>query len=363
MTSLGKRITVSIMPTYACYRDCKYCYIPEDLRKGGPADPVPLSIDKIAERLTEVCNSKEDDSIQARAYGTPIHRSYTIARIELYGGDLGLLKEDYLKKLHDTCSLFANDVHITINDVDKALKCGFKEDHINVSLNMCRSDYDKNLKILREYPSTTALIVVTRDEIRRGAEAVLKPLVEMGVIKQVTFIPLSNQDYKEPFKDILAPGETIRNAVLNKEYAQFIIDVFTYLHENDNKIIVTNASDIRDSVDDEVISMKKSLQIPVGPEMEGNVFITPSGNFACVEFLANGGEHFREFTHLRGWEKECTNDYFKRRGRCSSCEYFNNCLAEHVKSKTEDVTTLLWEDSCNGYPELIEWAKEHKGWI
>lgn len=351
------------MPTYACYRDCKYCYIPEDLRKGGPADPAPLSTDIITKRLMEICNAEKDDSIQASACGMPTYRSYTIKRIELYGGDLGLLKSEYLKKLHDTCSLFANDVHITINDVEKAIKCGFREDHINVSLNDCRRDYDQNLKTLKEYPNTTALIVVTRNEINKGAEAVLKPLIDMNVIKQVTFIPLSNQDYSEPFQDLLKPGSTYRESVLNKEYAQFMIDVFEYLHNNDNKIVVTNASEIHDTIDENTRKAKKAVGEPTGPAMEGNVFITPSGNFACVEFLADGGEHFREYTHLRGWEKACTNDYFKRNRRCGACEYFNNCLAEHVKSRTEDVTTLLWNDSCNGYPELIEWAKEHKDWI
>ena len=358
-----KRITVSIMPTYACYRDCRYCYIPEDLRKGGPADPEPLGIDKITERLMEIQNSN-DISVQSQLmYGGPKHTKYVINRIELYGGDLGLLKPEYLKKLYDTCSLFANDVHITINDVEKALNCGFKEDYINVSLNECRRDYEQNLKTLREYPNTTALIVVTRDEICQGAEAVLKPLLEMSVTKQVTFIPLSNQNYHEPFQDLLEPGKTIRDAVLNKEYAQFMIDVFEYLHNNDNKIIVTNASEIHDAMDENTRKIKKSVGEPTGPDMDGNIFITPSGNFACVEFLANGGEHFREYAELRSWQKACTDDYFKRQDRCSSCEYFNNCLAEHVKSKTEDITTLLWDDSCNGYPELIEWAKEHKDWI
>ena len=73
-----KFINISLNPTYLCNFRCKFCYLTEEQL----ADSKKIELDRLIEMLHEV-----------KAAG------YRIDMLDLYGGEVGLLSEDYLEKM------------------------------------------------------------------------------------------------------------------------------------------------------------------------------------------------------------------------------------------------------------------------
>jgi hypothetical protein len=86
---------------------------------------------------------------------------------------------------------------------------------------------------------------------------------------------------------------------------------------------------------------------------DDHVYITPSGNYGVLEFDLNDNEFFLEYETLEQYFKWCETEKARvnRNKYCSDCEYFGNCLSEHLR----EVKSL--EHSCNGFKLLIDWYK------
>ena len=80
-----------------------------------------------------------------------------------------------------------------------------------------------------------------------------------------------------------------------------------------------------------------------------HVFLTPSGDFAVLDFDNNGDEYFRiiDISDLSGILEEEANMVFS--GNCSTCQYVGVCLTEHYR-KTDGVDNIY----CSGGRILID---------
>ena len=84
---------------------------------------------------------------------------------------------------------------------------------------------------------------------------------------------------------------------------------------------------------------------------DDHVYITPTGKYGVLEFDLNDNEFFLEYDSLDKYFTWCEKEKHRvsRNKYCNSCEYFGNCLSEHLR----EVKSM--DNSCNGFKNLIEW--------
>jgi hypothetical protein len=87
---------------------------------------------------------------------------------------------------------------------------------------------------------------------------------------------------------------------------------------------------------------------------DDHVYITPSGNFAVLEFDLNDNEFFLEYDSFEKYIEWTKKEKLRVQNNkfCSNCEYFGKCLSEHLR----EVKDL--DNSCNGFKLLIDWYKD-----
>jgi hypothetical protein len=74
------------------------------------------------------------------------------------------------------------------------------------------------------------------------------------------------------------------------------------------------------------------------------------------EFDLNDNEFFLEYDTLDEYWQWCEKEKHRvgLNKYCSSCEYYGNCLSEHLR----EVKSL--DESCNGFKHLIDWYKNDR---
>lgn len=316
------KISLSIMPTYKCNNNCNYCYLQHKpfgyvYYDHGDSDAL---IRKIYKRLKE------------------LSAKYTIETVEMYGGDLDAYDERRLKILVEAYRCYCTNDRIMLRDMEKAKRLGFKPWQVNVSINPERADFLQNLGIIKKYPNVGVITVVTKMLMNNPLPEIFDWFLNFR--GNLTFMPYSNTspNYPIPY-------------VSNYEYCAFMIQLLEYYLENREryKFKVTNITMLKDCVNE-----------MYSPAMRNNIFLEPSGHFACVDFDINGHEFFKTFDKLEKWESRCKQEEFDRASQCGTCEYFRTCMAEHFK-RNDQLPWFTYEngDICNGYKPLVDWAKEH----
>ena len=313
------KISLSRMPTYHCGKGCEYCYLKQPILVQVHYNPTDALPRKIYKRLKE------------------LNEKYKIDTVEVYGGDLNSYKLDYLKRIIEAYRCYCKNDRIMIHPTT-ASTLGFEEEQVNMSINPERADFLQNVMELKKFPKVGVITVVTNKLMRNPIRDILdwvKPL--RG---NFTLMPYNNYSPNAPVP-----------YVSNYEYCAFMIRFLEYYleHKDEYKFKFTN-----------ILMLKDCIEGRYSPAMRNNIFVEPSGHFACVDFDINGNEYFRTFKNLEKWEDRCKQEDFERAAHCGACEYFNTCMAEHFKAPNQ----LPWYaythgDICNGYKPLVDWAKEN----
>lgn len=305
-----KSITVSIMPTYYCRNKCNYCYLGEQTNQAKIFD-----LKLLAKQLAQIA------------------RFYIIESVELYGGDLSILSENFITEMDDILLEYTENIVYTSSPTPHTSH--YK--NINISVNHQRPDYVKNLELVtKEHPEYNVITVALDWERHVSARYLLRQY--NGCKGYVTFIPYSqswnNKEYPERFSA----------SAYDEFLLQIIREYYEYRHEYTFKL--SNLELIRDAINGKYT-----------PEMENNIFITPNNKFACVSYL-RGFEFFREFNTVGEWKKIAEADRENYLQRCAHCEFYKNgCVADHVVPHLD----------CNGCRQTVDWvrqfAMEDKRWI
>lgn len=299
-------IEISIMPTYLCNYRCEYCYN-GDLCK----DKTVLSIKKLSQRLEE------------------INKYYNISQVCVYGGEISLLSQDYLKEVLKQIRLYTNGIigFITngsnLDFIDFCLK---NDIGLSISLNEERSNYENTISVIKNLKNkeeVTLTVVVTPSIINADINKLFEFYKSLGVpISFIMYHPSVNSKVSYDFDT-------------TKEFTDFLQKAIIASHKFG--VIIRN----------EDILLKDEFN----PKTEGYLFITPYGKFSSVEFK-NGIEHFIEFNTIEDWQlfaKQKDLEYFKN---CCCCEFYGKCKAEHIIHTNTEY--------CSGLKKLINWYKDYK---
>jgi sulfatase maturation enzyme AslB (radical SAM superfamily) len=298
---------LSINPTYYCNFRCDFCY----LTKEQLGDRLLLPLEILEERLKEVL----------------IYDS--VDMVDLYGGEIGILPEEYVENL---CGMLAthgiDDVNIITNlsMVNRViLNPNF---YVTVSYDFdCREQHERvwNNMISLDKPFSI-LILASECLLKKNVNEMIQQLNLLVNLQSVEIKPYSTNQancYPVTYKDFENHIKAWINSDIKKQF-QFV----------NEKNILESLSGIRNAFSND------------------HVYITPIGDFAVLEFDLNDNEYFKvlnsfeDYIHWVSVEPEKNTSEI-----CKSCEYYGKCLTEHYRY----VKTL--ENGCNGFKGLLDWYK------
>lgn len=304
------KINVSLNPTYYCNFKCDFCYLTKEQLK----DRTLVPLDIIEKRIDELLSQ------------------YVIGHVDIYGGEVLLLPEDYLYGIVDlfhsrgiddlivqtNLSYLPDMVHESALEFSVSYDFGAREKHENVFQNM----------LLMTQPFNVLSLAGRRflDEVT--PDLYVETMNMLGKLKGCEIKPYSsNQANDQP--------------VSYKEFEDFVWAVMNHPNRN---FYFENATQVEEAA----LGIRNAFS-------DDHVYITPSGKFAVLEFDENDREFFLELDDLTAYQKWCVveKSRVKENAICSSCPYFGSCLSEHLR----DVKSL--ENSCNGFRGLIDkWCTE-----
>lgn len=293
--------TVSINPSYFCNFSCNFCYLtPTQL-----ADTKKIDLDKLDKLLADIPQ---------------------IDHVDLYGGEIGVLKKDYFYKLKDTIRKhYSGEINIITNY--SMIHEGFYDDDVCLSVSYdfeAREKHELVFKNMMISPVPIAvLILASKKVLEMNVEEMISML---NICRAITSVEI------KPYSINQANADT----VTHRDFELFVqkwLEAKTpkqFQFINEDKIIA--------SLDKEYSAFS-----------DDHIYITPNGKYAVLEFDENDKEYFLELNNWSEYlqwtdkEKEMISPF------CKECPYFGNCLTEHYRY----VDNL--ENSCNGYRGLLEY--------
>ena len=298
---------LSINPSYFCNFRCEFCYLTEQQLSNRKT---LLPLNRLAEMLAEL--------------------DEPIVHVDLYGGELGLMKKDYWDTLIKTLTFF-----------------GVTSINLNTNLSMI-NDITTDPRV---YTS------VSYDfDVREQSSLVFRNMALLEKKFSILMVA-SPKLLTKDVDDMVNMFNTLQNleSVEIKPYStnqanQFDVPYTDY--ENFVKKWILNTNRNFDLTNEYLI--KGSIEKSRRSFSDDHVYITPNGKFGVLEFDKNDNEYFKEyvsFDEYRNWckkekERVSKNDF------CSKCDYYGHCLSEHLRP-VKDIKT-----SCNGFVKLLDWYKE-----
>lgn len=301
---------ISIQPTFLCNFNCNYCYL-GNLR--NYADILDLRV--LEQRIEEILNK------------------YQIRNINLYGGEISLLKPSYLEELVAICTRIGIKPTV-ITNLSNDWIIDFCEERslpLSISLNEERPYYKETLekiKKLRNRGNKNLSVVVLPSMLDKDYSGLMNFYEKLGL--DVFFIQYHPSVHS-------CKSGVVYDININ-HFSNFLKGIISEKHRKDYKIKIIN-EDILNNKD-------------YNPLMSGFLFITPFGQYSTVLYQ-NGIERYEYFNNLEEWEECCKKEYKEYFLKCNLCEYFGKCKAEHLE--------VIDKKECSGLYELQKWY-EGKKW-
>ena len=294
-----KKISLSIIPTYWCKTNCKYCYL-GDLRK----DQTTLDLQCLDNKLHQL-----------------VENDYVIDSISVYGGEISLLDEQYLIQIVKIIrSHVSNQVTIgfctsgynrSIFELAEYLKV-----RVTIPLNQERPDYKKNLQLAKLHNCSLGVVV-------------LPSIINTPVDQLVEFYDSLGRDV---FFYQFYPSSINRSPYSFdiKQYTDFVISFINEYKKKPRSFGLINLSEWMDKC--------------YNPEASGFIYISPNGKWMTTGY-SDCLESFVEFDTLDQWKQYCKKERLQRLIKCNACPYYDKCKAEHL--------VVMGEEYCSGMRKLI----------
>lgn len=291
-----------VMPTYSCNQHCPYCYLP------AVKSMKPLSLTVLEERFEE------------------IETRYSLERINIYGGEISLLPDDYLSRLFSLCREHCASISAITNLSHPDIIEKFPEADWCVSVNDERPNNDWVMQYLltHEHKHITLSQVVTPSVIKAGAEKTLQLDSMLG--GKVEFLRYCPSDNNEMWK------------LGNIYFEDFILKILD-CYKN-FPIEIQNLSDLKDCVEGRYNAFADS-----------NVFIQPGGEISCVAYHGSR-EYFKALKSIDELRQVVEEEKKAFAAQCASCKYWGHCYAEHMRKHEKG-------DSCCGLKKLLKHYEEN----
>ncbi len=304
-------ITISINPSYFCNFDCSFCY---------------LTTEQLADRTLLDINTLELKLIE-------VSQIYQIVCIDIYGGEIALLTEEYLNALIDLSKKHTSDINLITN-------------LSRIHPSFLRSDI--------------SLSVSWDGPIRRKSDIVFENLLALN--REVNLLMLAGPEMlswsSDEIKNIISQLNTVNSirSVEIKPYSSNQANNYSISYLEFEEFLKVWFPAEKNFV---FVNQEKLEGVFRGTShsfSDDHLYINPEGQFCVLDFDQGDNEEFvplKEFSDYLDWSNrekvKIANNSF-----CSQCEYLGSCLSEHLR----DVKSL--DNSCNGFKLLIDWYKSER---
>jgi hypothetical protein len=301
------KISISINPSYLCNFRCGFCYLTKEQLK----DKTKVSIERLKEVFAEIL------------------KEYELDQVDIYGGEVLLLPEDYLSDI-----------------VTMAYQAGAENVNLvtNLSLQSPVLEWD-DISIAVSYDFTAReksdLVFTNMLALTRPFSVLVLLTPEVLNITPAEFISTFNL-FSNLTSVEIKPYSANQANQLNVTDLQFSEYVESILRSDiPRNFRLTNE-----------LYLKKAYTNQRNAFSDDHVYITPNGHLAVLEFDENGNEFFLELSSLYQF-KEWTS---LERNRvlantfCNTCQYKGRCLSEHLRVVDKDPSVY----SCNGHFLLLK---------
>ena len=300
---------LSINPTYYCNFRCNFCYLTEQQL----SDQTTLPIAILEQRIQE-----------AKQY-------HEITMVDLYGGEIGLLSEEYVVDLCDMLHRNGiDDINIVTNlsMVNQVIRN--PDLYVTVSYDFdCREQHERVWNNMFQLGKPFSILVLA------GPDLIKKNVDEM--IMQLNLLQNLNSVEIKPY----STNQANCHPVTNRDFEQFVQQwIESPIDKNFQFINETNIETVLDGTRNAFSN--------------DHVYITPEGDFAVLEFDLNDREYFKKLDSIEEYNVWAEQEPFKNVSNiCKECSYYGKCLTEHYRY-VKDLDT-----GCNGYKHLIDLSLIH----
>ena len=299
---------VSLNPTYLCNYRCDFCY----LTKKQLADKSKIELTEFEQMFQAICHHKD------------------VSHVDLYGGEIGLLSNEYLEGIHKIITTQSTAQINVITNLSK-IHDYFLRDDVTLSVSYdfkCRQDHEKVLANILSLPKDVAILMLASPcLVKQDVNEMVDIFNSCGNVESVEIKPYSSNQANQLEIDYTEYEDFV------KKWLEVDKD-FTFMNE---EYILESLNGQRNAFSDD------------------HVYITPNGKYGVLEFDENDNEYFMEFTYfgdyLRWADRE--KDKVNVNGYCKQCEFKGSCLTEHYR----EVRNL--DKSCNGFYHLLSHYKEN----
>lgn len=293
-----KKINLSIAPTYKCNMHCSFCYLTKRQRTSEEC----LNLSLLNERIKELEGS-----------------GYEIEHVDVYGGEISLLSEDYLNELFDMLLTHSSSVNAVTNLLQPNMALWRLDIDLSVSFDWhARPHAEDVLMNIRTIPRDVSILSLATDELMNKP---IKDIVDIlnwcSNIKSFEIKPYSRNQNND-----------LENT--DGEYEKVIQNLIEHPLK---RFDFVNEEHIQLCLDKEYNSFSNN-----------HIYVTPESQFAVLDFDENDKEFFKTID-LSDYEEWCAAE--RRRVEstepCKNCEFKGHCLTEHYRRYT-----------CSGFPELLK---------
>lgn len=301
-------MNISINPLYQCNLRCDFCYLGDKL-----SDPKLLDLEKLDNRLHEIVIIEP------------------IEHVDLYGGEITLLSDEYVSDMFDIIhKYYSGKINIVTNLVKQ--KAFLLRDDVILSVSYdfdCREAHHKTFNNIISTPKDIhVLVLASKCLIEKNVENMISTFNLVHNIKSVEIKPYSTNQYNQ-------------QDVKFTEFEEFVKQWFNY----EKRFQFINEDAIR-----------HSLARTRNAFSDDHIYITPSGNFAVLEFDLNDNEFFLELDSYNEYVEWTAKEQMRVRDNliCYNCSYLGHCLSEHLREVKSR------KHSCNGFKHLLDWYKNER---
>lgn len=296
-------MNISINPSYYCNFSCDFCYLsPEQLN-----DRTKIDASRLDTLLAEVVAHEPIDWV------------------DLYGGEIGVLKDDYYAEIKSTIrKYYGGTINIITNY--SMLSDRFFVDDVSLSVS-----YDFEAREHSEHVFNNMMMSTKPFSVLMLAS---DKLIKLDVDHMINMLNMCSSATSVEIKPY-SINQANSHAVSHRDFELF---VQKWLDSSvPKKFEFVNETNIQDCLDKTYSAFS-----------DDHIYITPNGNFAVLEFDLTDREYFLELNTYGDYLIWSDKEKASLSPICNACPYVGHCLTEHYRY----VTSL--DNGCNGYKLLLD---------
>lgn len=299
-------ITISVNPSYLCNFRCEFCYLTDSQLQ----DKNKVSLSDLETKLLEIQNY------------------FHIDNIDLYGGEILMLPQNYLSLLIDLLYRFTPKLNLITNlSITKPI---LQDSRLYITVSWDSFAREKNELVyghMKKLNRPFSLLMLASPK-----------LLELD-IDQVGLIINELNEIENLESVEIKPYSTNQANHFEIKYVDFEEFIKKWFHF-DKKFKFINDDLLQSAIWGNLNSFS-----------DDHIYLTPNAKYAVLDFDEYGNEYFEELNSIEEYNVWRNKEKLVRgqNSYCLKCEYFGRCLSEHLK-KVIDV-----KESCNGFYQLIKW--------